>query len=139
MKQHHLNLPNNIDGVTGSLEISNVFADKYYKLYNSASYDNEKYSVLRNINDRLSSNCCTDICYSTHNIDVCEVEAVVKSLKPAKPDGIYDQKSNHIINGPKILFPWLSLLFNVMLKHVIVPYGMVLILNIIYPQLYILF
>ena len=121
-KQHHLNLPNNIDGVTGSAEISDVFADKYYKLYNSVSYDNnEMFSVLHDINDRLSRSCCTDTCYSTHNIDVCEVEAAVKSLKSGKSDGIYDQKSNHIINGPKILFVWLSLLFNVMLKHGIVP------------------
>ena len=46
-KHHHLNLPNNIHSVTGSAEISDVFADKYYKLYNSVSYDNnELYSVL---------------------------------------------------------------------------------------------
>ena len=52
---------------------------------------------------------------------MCEVEAAAKSLKSGKSDGIYDKKSNHIMSGPKILFEWLSLLFNVMLKHGIIP------------------
>ena len=86
------------------------------------SYNNtEMKSVLSDINNKVSSNCCNHTCYNTHNIDVSEVEVAVKSLKPGKSDGTYDQKSNHIINGPKILFVWLSLLFNGMLRHGIVP------------------
>jgi hypothetical protein len=115
--------PNNIDGVTGDVEIGNVFADKAHTLYNSVSYDQSEMSELfSTINDNVKNNCCQQgKCYHTHTVTHTNVREALQCMKSGKNDGDGDFSSDFLINGTHNLEVHMSLLFTSILQHGVFP------------------
>ena len=111
------NLPNAMDGVTGTDEICSIFADKYDLLYNSVGYSmDEMNRVASDIESRIDNSCSNHI----QNISVQNVKDGISKLKLGKKEenGLF---SNHFIYGSNRLLVVISLLFNSMLIHGIAP------------------
>ena len=111
------NLPNAMDGVTGTDEISSIFADKYDALYNSVGYNMQEMNRLASdIESRIDNSGSNHI----QNISVQNVKDGINKLKLGKKEenGLY---SNHFIYGSDRLLVVISLLFNSMLIHGIAP------------------
>ena len=66
-----------LDGVTGTDEISSIFADKYDTLYNSVGYDmNEMNRLASDIESGIDISCSNHI----QNISVQNVKDVISKL-----------------------------------------------------------
>ena len=112
--------PSHVDGVTGDDEISHMFSNKYQNLYNSVPYDkSEMNSIKCEIAKRLSEEC-------VYKISVADVVKSVNRLKLGKSDGEEGLNSDHIINGPHLLYVLLTNVFNCMVIHGISPESMIL-------------
>ena len=87
-------LSNNVDGVTDSNAIADMFADKYDDLYTSVPYDNTEMDVIdKHINSgvvEFNHDCV---------INFSDVEDAVRGLKPAKHDGYAGLSTDYFING----------------------------------------
>ena len=85
---------NNVDGVTDSNAIADMFADKYDDLYTSVPYDNTEMDVIvKHINSgvvEFNHDCV---------INFSDVEDAVRGLKPAKHDGYAGLSTDYFING----------------------------------------
>ena len=111
-----------VDGIEGEREIAGLFSLKYKKLLNTVSYDEQVMTRLQNnIDDSIISECasCTgcDTPYD-HNITISEVTNAINKLKHGKGDGSSDISSDHG-NVSRLL----SILFTMMLRHGVAPYG----------------
>jgi hypothetical protein len=112
--------PANIDGVTSDYDISNTFSEKYRNLYNSVPYDQGKMNDIQHeINNRLNSS-------HEYNVSVDDVVSAIKRLKLGKSDGEEGLNSDHIINGPHLLYVFLTIIFNCMLIHGVSPDSMII-------------
>ena len=101
-----------IDNAVGKVEIAELFADKYKYLYNSVPTTE---SVLYEINSTIKNhitNVDVNVAITPHII-----ETWYKEIETCKDDGNHGFKSDHIINGSKKLFLYLSLLFRTMIVH----------------------
>ena len=77
------NLPNAMDGVTGTDEISSIFADKYDLLYNSVGYSMDEMNRLTSdIESRIDISCSNHI----QNISVQNVKDGIIKLKLGKKE-----------------------------------------------------
>ena len=124
---------NCIGGITGDVEISKHFADKYNDLYNSVNSD--KHSIdIRNVNLQEISTICNDpdIVNSsnmhTHVINVEQIMDSVAKLRLGKSECSRHIFSDNIINVTLRLSVYISLLFSCtcMLVHGSPPPGLVL-------------
>ena len=116
-----------IDGQSSGQNICDVFLNKYECLYNSVSYDKaEMNSVKTEINKLIENKCICDNCYNNHTINTNDVCKAISNLKTKKSDGMTDQMSDHFINGTCRSHIYLSLLFQGMLMHAVVPQSMLL-------------
>ena len=116
-------LPRMMDGKTDVNEISNIFANKYNKLYNSVSYKGRDMDLLRkDIESRIDSTCHSnhEMNNHKHTITVTEVKEAVDMLKKDKKEenGL---NTNHIKHGTNRLFVMIALMFNCMLSHGLAP------------------
>ena len=66
-------------------------------------------------------NCIQGSCYNKHCISVTDICYSIKQLKHGKSDGNTGRDSSHIINGPRKLFVYLCLLFNLIMKFNYIP------------------
>ena len=115
---HKNNPPNNVDGVTGESEISNLFASKYKDLYNSVSYDSfDMCNLLDDVKHSIKNNCCNDKCYHSHCINVSQIMEGISFLKHGKKDGSDGHMTDHLKYGTNQLYTLLSLLFTSMMQH----------------------
>jgi len=86
---------NSIDGISDTVNISRLFADKYRDLYTSVTYDkNEMHCIRTDLNKAL---CCNT--YSMEHVSVCDVREAVSHLNAYKRDGCTGLESDHIINA----------------------------------------
>jgi hypothetical protein len=119
--------PSRVDNVEGKVEITNLFADKVFNLYNSVSYNVADMDVLKNdIDDLINAQCTESIncTHGTHSIIANEVLSAIKKLKHGKTDGGSEVVSDHIINSCHSLSVHVSILFTAMLRHGLTPDGM---------------
>ena len=116
---------NTMNGKQGIESIGKLFADNYKELYNSVSYNcSEMNSINTYINDKIISDCDTNVCNVSHNIDVTDVQNAVQFLKHNKSDGTNELYSDAIINGGDVLYNHLSMLFSACITHGITPNNM---------------
>ena len=114
-----------MNGKQGIESIGKLFADNYKELYNSVSYNcSEMNSSKTYINDKIISDCDTNVCNVSHNIDVTDVQNAVQFLKHNKSDGTNELYSDAIINGGDVLYNHLSMLFSACITHGITPNNM---------------
>ena len=106
------NIPNTVDGVTGSKNIAELFVKKYESLYNSVPTDkSELDSIYTCLNESIASN-NADF-YVSHVI----IKECISKLKSGKSDGNVGFDSDHLINSCGRLHVLLSIMFNAMLCH----------------------
>ena len=75
-------MPSCIDNVSNGSHISDLFLEKYKKLYNSVPYCTEKLSRLKEqMENNVLKSCAAATCYSTYSVNVSEVINAVKQLK----------------------------------------------------------
>ena len=123
---------NCIDGITGDVEISKHFAEKYNDLYNSVTSDKHSLDDIFNVNLQEILTICNnpDIVHSsnihTHVINVEQIMDSVAKLKLGKSDCSQQIFSDNIINGTHRLYVYISLLFSCMLVHGSPPAGLLL-------------
>ena len=92
---------------------------KYNDLYNSVPSDNgEMISIDTEINNRVKDG------VTAYNICVDDTVKGVRRLKLGKSDGEEGLSSDHIINGPRLLYVLLTMVFNSMLIHGVSPESM---------------
>ena len=84
---------------------------------NDIRYDIDKYCIKQED---------VEILAHTHNISIYEVRVAIKHLKKCKSDCIYSIFSDNFINGTKLLFSYISMLFSMMLTHGVAPQDVLL-------------
>ena len=111
--------PSSIDGIVNEEDIARCFSLKYNDLYNSVPSDNgEMISIDTEINNRVKDG------VTAYNICVDDTIKGVRRLKLGKSDGEEGLSSDHIINGPRLLYVLLTMVFNSMLIHGVSPESM---------------
>ena len=121
------NVPNVVDNCTGESDIANMFNDKYKDLYNTVSYCKKDMSnLIADIDTAISTSCSGSNCNHSHNIYVADIRNGIKHLKKGRNDGNIGHTSDHLIHGSKMLYDYLSLLFDSILFHGYTPDGFVL-------------
>jgi hypothetical protein len=113
--------PRTVDGEKGDERISDVFYDKYKALYNSVGFEDEAMRAIENEVER-EIHCHSET--SCHVFRVDEIISMSKELKRGKHDGNLGLYSDHIIIASERFFSSLTLLFNCMLSHCVVPQGL---------------
>ena len=115
-----------IDGVTGDINIAELFSNKYNELYNSVRYEQQslndlfvdnKYDIQAYCIDDVNN----DMYNHTHCIDVNQIMSAVHKLKPGKSDCIDNMYSDNFKNGTYTLYHMISMLFTSMLIHGVSP------------------
>ena len=128
---------NCIDGVIGDIKITELFANKYDKLYNSVSFEQQKMSGLMDLNYCDIQEHCVSMndndtpIVHTHCISVQQVTAAIHKLKPSKSDCIDGIYSDNFKHGTRKFCTIISMLFTAMLTHGVVP--VVLLLSTLVP------
>ena len=113
--------PSSIDGIVNEEDIARCFSLKYNDLYNSVPSDNgEMISIDTEINNRVKDG------VTAYNICVDDTVKGVRRLKLGKSDGEEGLSSDHIINGPRLLYVLLTIVFNSMLIHGVSPESMLM-------------
>ena len=111
--------PSSIDGIVNEEDIARCFSLRYNDLYNSVPNDNgEMISIDTEINNRVKDG------VTAYNICVDDTVKCVRRLKLGKSDGEEGLSSDHIINGPRLLYGLLTMVFNSMLIHGVSPESM---------------
>ena len=111
--------PSSIDGIVNEEDIARCFSLRYNDLYNSVPSDNgEMISIDTEINIRVKDG------VTAYNICVDDTVKGVRRLKLGKSDGEEGLSSDHIINGPRLLYVLLTVVFNSMLIHGVSPESM---------------
>ena len=106
-------LPSNVDGCNNPRMISELFADKYKKLYNSVGFDEGQLNDMQfRIKQTLNQDCLNRALFN-----IVHIKQAVGQLKNNKHDGNNGLVSDNIINGTDKLFEILTKLFNCMLTH----------------------
>ena len=94
------------------MEIAELLGEKYKYLYNSVpTTESELYEINSTIKNHII-NVDVNVAITPHIIETCS-----KRLKRGKDDGNHGFKSDHIIDGSKKLFLYLSLFFRTMIVH----------------------
>jgi len=107
--------PCNVDGLSQSEEIAELFARKYEDLYSCVSFnENEMASLKQEINDKLDANGYNEHCIMT----VHDVVEAVSRIKSGKHDGHLGLSSDHVKHACHELFIHLSTLFTAHIVHV---------------------
>ena len=106
-------------GIVNEEDIARCFSLRYNDLYNSVPSDNgEMISIDAEINNRVKDG------VTAYNICVDNTVKGVRRLKLGKSDGEESLSSDHIINGPRLLYVLLTMVFNSMLIHGVSPESM---------------
>ena len=117
---HCNTIPNMMDGAVGESNISDVFAEKYHKLYNSVSYNADAMDeLLIDINDNIINGPGL----TNDFVNCSDVLSALDTVKRGKCDGYGILFTDHFIHGPHRLSVYLSLLFNAMIIHGFSPDG----------------
>jgi len=82
------------------------------------------YEILNRINYNVKICCMVKKCYSSHTINVHDVNKAISTIKKGKVDGNYEHYSDHLINGSIKIKIMLAMLFQSMLNHGSIPKGM---------------
>ena len=108
---------NSIDGISDTVNISRLFADKYRDLYTSVTYDkNEMQCIRTDLNKAL---CCNT--YSMEHVSVSDVREAVSHLNAHKRDGCTGLESDHIINAGDDCLMHVAQLLNTIISHGALP------------------
>ena len=126
IKGGNIRIPEFVDDVQGSDDISKLFLTKYNELFNSVSYDQDGMNSLKTIIDsRVAEYGGNEKhCFDDHIINVSQVLENIVFMKSNKHDGGVGHYSDHIIQGTRRLHVYLSLLFTSMISHGFPPLGM---------------
>ena len=127
MRPNATKLPSSVDGVNCYSEISDLFKDKFYSLFNSVPYNNDDMNVLlgdieQAVNIRLDFENDNDILWISPDL----IRNGICKLKCGKNDGSLPLTSENFIHATDIFYGHLSLLFSAMLSHGCSPDGMLL-------------
>ena len=88
-------LPSNVDGCNNPRMISELFADKYKKLYNSVGFDEGQLNDMQfRIKQTLNQDCLNRALFN-----IVHIKQAVGQLKNNKHDGNNGLVSDNIING----------------------------------------
>ena len=124
-----------MDTVVGDKNITELFGYnyKYDELYNSVSYDKEKFLTLqKEINCNIELYCIDNVNHKssnhihTHDITVEHVTNAITHLKSEKSDNFEGLSSDNFKNGTQLLNVYISLLISTMLSHGTAPAGLLL-------------
>ena len=97
--------PIKVDDATGEQEITNIFADKFEKLYNCVSYDvNDINSLENDIKTAINNKCvCNNCMHGNHSINFKDCYDAIKKLEHSKSDGYSGILSDNIIHASEKL------------------------------------
>ncbi len=115
--------------------ITNVFGDKFDKLFNSVSYNVDDMNILKNdILSAVSNKCeCSNCIHGNHSITFKNCYDAIKTLKQSKNDGCTGILSDHIRHASDKLTCYPALLFT-MYRHATLPDGMLLVTMVPLPK-----
>ena len=102
--------------MTSSVDIANVFQNKYKDLYNAELNTKEE---IENFESSLQHQVASDSLVP--DVSASEVLKAIESLHHYKGDGLTDLMSDNLIHGSKILAEPLAVLFSLAIRHNFVP------------------
>ena len=109
----------------GNKDICELFAEKYETLYNLVPYnDTEMGELLIQVDNSIKNKFRSAADKVFDKITVNTITKGISALKKDKTDIDAGHSTNHLIHGDHMLNVLLSLLFNSMLNHGVVPNGM---------------
>ena len=80
--------------------MSNIFAEKYKELYNSAPLnDNVLSDFQTKVNILINDKCCTNNCNLYHLTTKTDIVRGIKKSKADKSDGTSDFNSNYLLHA----------------------------------------
>ena len=91
---------NCVDGVTGSENISNTFANIYQELY---SRHEDKYKELDSLERNISEKITEEHILDVTRITTTDVKKALLNLKPGKSDNVFYFTSDYIQNSSDII------------------------------------
>ena len=132
----HSATPAMVEGVQGNEAICDLFSHKYEQLYNGVSYDvNEMNALCNEIDDLIERKYVNESeCYYRHGVSVEDVVGAVKKLKRGEAEASDSITSDHNVNAPHDLFVHLSILFNLMIRHMFAPTEMLVSALVLIPK-----
>ena len=102
-----------MDDANGENNITELLLNKYETLYNSVPTSDAELSSIKDIvNEGIINHQLQGILITPDIISDC-----VKQLNKGKDDGNHGFKSDHLIQGGHRLYTYLSISFNVMIRH----------------------
>ena len=116
-----------VDGVSSDNNISELFAGKYCRLFNSVSYTQHDMSdVFSNIKEAYygDDSKCSGSCLCRRLVNVKNILEALRKIKLGKSDGETGLSTDYLKNGSHKLHVYISILFSVMLSHGYVPKAM---------------
>ena len=106
---------NIVDGMTDNVDIANMFADKFDKLYTSVPYNEEDmHHIVEHIDNEINGFSADCI------ISFQDVVDAISTLKPNKNDGHFGLSTDHLINACDELYIHVSMCFSAMIVYGIV-------------------
>ena len=119
------NIPTTVDTSVGNKDICELFAEKYEALYNSVPYnDTEMCELLKQVDNSMKNKLKSAGDMVFDKITVNTITKGISALEKDKTDIDTGHSTHHLIHGGHMLNVLLSLLFNSMLNHGVVPKGM---------------
>ena len=116
--------PQNVDNVTGSKDIADLFANNFKGLFNEVGYEANDLSNLRDIiNGKIMGGCQCNFCSreNDYSIKPKDIAEAIKRLQGFKKDGYSDIMSNHLIESGARLHIHLSFLLSSIVVHGLSP------------------
>ena len=134
MRGKNSKVPHMVDDIVGDSEISNLFYSKFSHIFTSVGYDIEELEEIKSsvtqiiqeksiVNDEpggsilLAQNVTLDVTLMDGLLNGDDVEDALQDLSSGKSDGNIGIYSDHYLHGTKLLWRYLTLLFNSMLIH----------------------
>ena len=124
-RPNSVKLPDSVDGVQDSANISEHFKSKFDYLFNCVSYN---VNDMNNLNDEITEAINSDPMLNQNTLLISPelIREAIGNLKTGKNDGSLPLKSENLIYSTDIFHGHLSLLFSAMLRHGCSPEGMLL-------------
>lgn len=107
-------ISNNVDGMSNSEDISQVFANKFGQLYQSVPTDNVE---INRINDELKYKIMNENSVNECNLTCNDIDLAIRKLNKNKNDGNLGFYSDHLILSTSYFKTSVAMLINCMFIH----------------------
>ena len=104
-----------IDDCIGEMNITNLFKNNYYRLFNEFKFDGNE--VNKNLEKEINNKCNRNNCNCNFDFSHIDILKSIKNLKNYKNDPILGLSSSNLILGSDLLNFYLATIFKLCITH----------------------